>query len=282
MGSAARSAPARTRHTGRSIGADPAGDRSFKHLHAIYNASMLVGALAPPTVAAVRGTAVGAGVNLVFATDLRIMAEDARLIAGFVGLGLHPGGGHFTLGRPHRRARGRRRAGGLQPVDRRAPGRRAGPGVGGAARRPGRAARAGDRPDGGRRPGAGPGRGALHAQRAGPARGAVGHGAGRPRPRFSCGRSSAFMIGRRRNELARGSSAAAEPGAAAVWREPHVDRARDRGHAVRGRPPRLRARRQPGRTPTRSSGTSTSHRSSSSSFPTPGGSSTRSARRGCA
>src|SRR6201995_1920493 len=50
-----------------------------------------------PAVAAVRGAAVGAGINLMLATDLRIVAEDARLISGFLRIGLHPGGGHFGL-----------------------------------------------------------------------------------------------------------------------------------------------------------------------------------------
>ena len=44
-----------------------------------------------------RGTAVGAGLNLALATDLRIVAEDARLIAGFLRLGVHPGGGSLTM-----------------------------------------------------------------------------------------------------------------------------------------------------------------------------------------
>jgi enoyl-CoA hydratase len=50
-----------------------------------------------PTIAAVRGAAVGAGINLMLAADLRIVAEDARLISGFLRIGLHPGGGHFGL-----------------------------------------------------------------------------------------------------------------------------------------------------------------------------------------
>jgi enoyl-CoA hydratase len=50
-----------------------------------------------PSIAAVRGAAVGAGINLMLATDLRIVAEDARLISGFLRIGLHPGGGHFGL-----------------------------------------------------------------------------------------------------------------------------------------------------------------------------------------
>jgi enoyl-CoA hydratase len=40
---------------------------------------------------------VGAGINLAFATDLRVVAEDARLMAGFLRIGLHPGGGFFVL-----------------------------------------------------------------------------------------------------------------------------------------------------------------------------------------
>jgi enoyl-CoA hydratase len=50
-----------------------------------------------PTIAAVRGAAVGAGINLMLAADLRIVADDARLISGFLRIGLHPGGGHFGL-----------------------------------------------------------------------------------------------------------------------------------------------------------------------------------------
>lgn len=43
------------------------------------------------------GAAVGAGINLMLATDPRIVARDARLLAGFLRIGLHPGGGFFTL-----------------------------------------------------------------------------------------------------------------------------------------------------------------------------------------
>jgi enoyl-CoA hydratase len=48
-------------------------------------------------VAAVRGSAVGAGVNLLLAADVRVVGADARIIAGFGAIGLHPGGGHLLL-----------------------------------------------------------------------------------------------------------------------------------------------------------------------------------------
>jgi enoyl-CoA hydratase len=56
-----------------------------------------VGNLLPPSIAAVRGHAVGAGVNLVLATDLRIVAETARIASGFQRIRIHPGGGHYSL-----------------------------------------------------------------------------------------------------------------------------------------------------------------------------------------
>lgn len=63
----------------------------------LYRAFMRVGEMKVPSVAAIRGYAVGAGVNLAFATDLRVVAEDACLRAGFLRISIHPGGGHFVL-----------------------------------------------------------------------------------------------------------------------------------------------------------------------------------------
>ena len=76
---------------------DWAGDQGHELLSGVYEAFLRVGRLKVPTVAAVRGAAVGAGVNLMLSCDLRIVAENARLIAGFLRIGLHPGGGFFTL-----------------------------------------------------------------------------------------------------------------------------------------------------------------------------------------
>ena len=76
---------------------DPARPDNFRNLSHTYQAFVRVGELKAPTIAAVRGHAVGAGVNLMLATDLRIVSESARIITGFLKIGLHPGGGHFAL-----------------------------------------------------------------------------------------------------------------------------------------------------------------------------------------
>jgi len=78
-------------------GEDPADPERFAELGSIYDAFVRVGNMSVPTIAAVQGAAVGAGVNLLLATDLRIVATDARIIGGFTRIGLHPGGGHFAL-----------------------------------------------------------------------------------------------------------------------------------------------------------------------------------------
>ncbi len=80
-----------------TAGADQAEDTVYKELGAVYTAFRRIGTLGVPTIAAVRGAAVGAGLNLVLSTDLRIVASDAKLLAGFLRIGLHPGGGYFTL-----------------------------------------------------------------------------------------------------------------------------------------------------------------------------------------
>jgi enoyl-CoA hydratase len=80
-----------------AAGADPVGDRSYRDLEDVYAAFTTVGGIGVPTVAAVRGAAVGAGLNLALATDLRVVARTARLLPGFAQIGIHPGGGHFTL-----------------------------------------------------------------------------------------------------------------------------------------------------------------------------------------
>lgn len=80
-----------------AAGIDPASTVNFRALGLMYNGFVRVGALQPPSIAAVRGHAVGAGVNLMLATDIRVVANDTRIITGFLRIGIHPGGGHFGL-----------------------------------------------------------------------------------------------------------------------------------------------------------------------------------------
>lgn len=76
---------------------DPTSSTSVQLTTRIYDAFLRVGALSMPTLAAVRGGALGAGLNLALATDVRVVADDATLASGFLRLGVHPGGGHFGM-----------------------------------------------------------------------------------------------------------------------------------------------------------------------------------------
>lgn len=78
-------------------GLDPVEDEAYRNLETVYAAFTTIGDVGVPTIAAVRGAAVGAGLNLALATDLRIVSRTARLLPGFAQIGIHPGGGHFTL-----------------------------------------------------------------------------------------------------------------------------------------------------------------------------------------
>ncbi|GAA4727375.1 enoyl-CoA hydratase [Modestobacter marinus] len=78
-------------------GRDPAAPDAYAGMGAIYDSFFRLGQVRVPTIAAVRGSAVGAGMNMLLAADLRIVARDARLICGFLKRGIHPGGGHFVL-----------------------------------------------------------------------------------------------------------------------------------------------------------------------------------------
>jgi enoyl-CoA hydratase len=61
------------------------------HMLGFYRAWLSVRDLEVPTVAAVNGAAVGAGLCLALACDLRYAASDAKLVAPFTRLGIHPG-----------------------------------------------------------------------------------------------------------------------------------------------------------------------------------------------
>jgi len=62
-------------------------------LRTIYDSFLRVRRLTIPTIAAVNGAAVGAGVNLAMSCDVRIAGPRARFGVTFTKLGLHPGGG---------------------------------------------------------------------------------------------------------------------------------------------------------------------------------------------
>src|SRR5215211_586480 len=66
-------------------------------LQAIYEGFLRVGRSPLPTVAAVNGPAVGAGLNLALVCDVRVASPNARFDCRFARIGLHPGGGHTRL-----------------------------------------------------------------------------------------------------------------------------------------------------------------------------------------
>ncbi len=70
---------------------------SADDFRAIYEGFLRVGRSTLPTVAAVNGAAVGAGMNLALVCDLRLAATGARFDTRFIDLGLHPGGGHTWM-----------------------------------------------------------------------------------------------------------------------------------------------------------------------------------------
>jgi enoyl-CoA hydratase len=80
-----------------AAGRAPVDPEQFATMTDVYGSFRRVGALEPPTIAAIQGGAVGAGLNLALATDLRIVSREAVLMSGFMGLGLQPGGGHGHL-----------------------------------------------------------------------------------------------------------------------------------------------------------------------------------------
>jgi enoyl-CoA hydratase len=75
------------------LGADPDADVAAlrRRMIAFYRDWLSLRDLDVPTVAAVNGPAIGAGLALALACDLRVVAADARLGVPFTALGLHPG-----------------------------------------------------------------------------------------------------------------------------------------------------------------------------------------------
>ncbi len=66
-------------------------------LRSIYAGFLRIAQCPLPTVAAVNGAAVGAGMNLALAADVRIVCPSAKLDARFLQIDIHPGGGHTWM-----------------------------------------------------------------------------------------------------------------------------------------------------------------------------------------
>ncbi|NCG36833.1 MAG: enoyl-CoA hydratase, partial [Actinobacteria bacterium] len=64
-------------------------------MKAIYDGFLRIAHTPLPTVGAVNGAAVGAGMNMVLACDIAIAGRDyAKFDSRFLQIGIHPGGGH--------------------------------------------------------------------------------------------------------------------------------------------------------------------------------------------
>ena len=66
-------------------------------LGVIYEGFLRIARSHLPTVAAVNGAAVGAGMNMALGCDVRLAAERAKFDTRFLQIGLHPGGGHTWM-----------------------------------------------------------------------------------------------------------------------------------------------------------------------------------------
>ncbi|MGA1006350.1 MAG: enoyl-CoA hydratase-related protein [Ilumatobacteraceae bacterium] len=63
----------------------------------IYEGFLRISRSELPTIAAVNGAAVGAGMNLALGCDVRLAARRAKFDTRFLQIGIHPGGGHTWM-----------------------------------------------------------------------------------------------------------------------------------------------------------------------------------------
>ena len=83
----------------RRIDEEAAGKAIVRPRHLYHEARRLV-AIRKPIVAAVHGSAIGAGLGLALVADFRVTCKEARLACNFAALGYHPGFGMtYTLPR---------------------------------------------------------------------------------------------------------------------------------------------------------------------------------------
>ena len=85
---------------GRAAPGEPQRGRNRAFMRSFYSLFLSLRELPQPTLAALNGPAIGAGLAVALACDLRIAARDARLGLNFTRLGIHPGmGSTWTLPR---------------------------------------------------------------------------------------------------------------------------------------------------------------------------------------
>ena len=89
--------PLRLRTARNLTSANAQTDEERRSVTSIYEGFLRVLRSPLPTIAAVNGPAVGAGMNLALACDVRLAAASARFDTRFLKIGLHPGGGHVWM-----------------------------------------------------------------------------------------------------------------------------------------------------------------------------------------
>ncbi|MEI8239116.1 MAG: enoyl-CoA hydratase [Actinomycetota bacterium] len=72
-------------------------EASGNSLGVIYEGFLRIARSPLPTIAAVNGAAVGAGMNLALGCDVRLAARRAKFDTRFLQIGIHPGGGHTWM-----------------------------------------------------------------------------------------------------------------------------------------------------------------------------------------
>jgi len=72
-------------------------ESSDESLGRIYEGFLRIARSPLPTIAAVNGAAVGAGMNLALGCDVRLAARRAKFDTRFLQIGIHPGGGHTWM-----------------------------------------------------------------------------------------------------------------------------------------------------------------------------------------
>jgi enoyl-CoA hydratase len=79
-----------------AVSPDPTFDAAYQELGEIYGLFAALQGARIPTLAAVGGHVIGAGINLALSCDVRVVGDDVR-IRGFGAAQVHPGGGHLSM-----------------------------------------------------------------------------------------------------------------------------------------------------------------------------------------